>query len=214
MIRRPPRSTRTDTLFPDTNLFRSQGALTGRSGGANAVDNSILLSTSRLNTIVEMDVRNQVAVVQPGVTNGQLSAAAAEHGLFYPPDPSSWQSSTIGGNVATNAGGLCCVKYGVTQDYVRGLEVVIGTGDILRVGRRTAKGVAGYNLTQLMVGSEGTLGVLPQITLSLRPAHTQGPNVAALFRSACAARRAAEDPVASGRRPSMVAPPHNPPLDT
>jgi len=181
-----------------------QGALTGLSGGANAIDGSILLSTSRLNAIVEVDVRNQVAVVQPGVTNGQLSAAVAEHGLFYPPDPSSWQSSSIGGNVATNAGGLCCVKYGVTADYVLGLEVVTGTGDILRVGRRTAKGVAGYNLTQLMVGSEGTLGVITEITLALRPAPPQGLTVAALFNSASEALRAAEDIMASGLRPSMA----------
>ena len=181
-----------------------QGALTGLSGAANAVDGSILLSTSRLDGIIEIDERNHVAVVQPGVTNAQLSEAAREQGLFYPPDPSSWQSSTIGGNVATNAGGLCCVKYGVTQDYVRGLEVVTGVGDVLRVGRRTVKGVAGYNLTQLMVGSEGTLGVVTEVTVALRPAPPQGLTVAALFDSAATALRAAGSIMASGLQPSMM----------
>ena len=181
-----------------------QGALTGLSGAANAVDGAILLSTKRLDKIIDVDVRNRVAVVQPGVTNAQLSEAVAEHGLFYPPDPSSWQSSTIGGNVATNAGGLCCVKYGVTQDYVRALEVVTGTGDVLRMGRRTVKGVAGYNLTQLMVGSEGTLGVVTEVTVALRPLPPQGLTVAALFDSAASALRAAEDIMGAGLQPSMA----------
>jgi glycolate oxidase len=112
-----------------------------------------------------------VAVVQPRVVNAAFSRAVAEKGLFYRPDPSSWEQSTIGGNVATNAGGLCCVKYGVTADFVRGLEVVIGTGtgEVLRTGRRTVKGVAGYDLTRLMVGSEGTLGVVTEVTLGRAP---------------------------------------------
>ena len=111
-----------------------------------------------------------LAVVQPGVVNDHLRAAAAEQGLWYPPDPASAPWSTIGGNVATNAGGMCCVKYGVTGEYVLGLEVVLADGEVLRCGRRTAKGVAGYDLTHLFVGSEGTLGVITQITLRLRPA--------------------------------------------
>src|SRR4029079_15153981 len=107
--------------------------------------------------------------VKPGVYNAELSRAVAEHGLFYPPDPSSWEFCSIGGNLATNSGGLCCVKYGVTTDYVLGLEVVLASGEVLRTGRRTVKGVAGYDLTKLFVGSEGTLGVITEATLALRP---------------------------------------------
>ena len=182
----------------------AQGALTGLSGGANAIDGCLLLSMSRLDAIIEIDVDNGLAVVQPGVTNAALSRAVAARGLFYPPDPSSWQSSTIGGNVATNAGGLCCVKYGVTADYLRELEVVIGTGEAIRVGRRTAKGVAGYNLAQLFVGSEGTLGVITEVTVGLRPAQSASRTAAALFGSAREALHAAERIMATGLRPSML----------
>ena len=111
-----------------------------------------------MTAILEIDAVERLAVVQPGVVNDDLRAACAEHGLWYPPDPASAPWSTIGGNVATNAGGLCCVKYGVTRDYVLELEVVTGPGEVVRLGRRTAKGVAGYDLVGLMVGSEGTLG--------------------------------------------------------
>lgn len=146
-----------------------RGAGTGLSGGANAVDGCVVLATERMDAILEIDPVEQLARVQPGVVNDVLTAAAAEHGLWYPPDPVSSPWSTIGGNVATNAGGLSCVKYGVTRDYVLGLEVVVGTGEILRLGRRTAKGVAGYDLCGLFVGSEGTLGVITEITVRLRP---------------------------------------------
>ena len=120
--------------------------------------------------IVEINAGERLAVVQPGVVNDVLRAAVAEHGLWYPPDPASAPWSTIGGNVATNAGGLCCVKYGVTRDYVLALEVVTASGEVVRLGRRTAKGVAGYDLVGLMVGSEGTLGVVTEVTVRLRPA--------------------------------------------
>jgi len=182
----------------------TQGARTGLSGGANAVDGCLLLSTERMNRILELDVADQVAVVQPGVVNAQLSRAVAEQGLFYPPDPSSWEESTIGGNVATNAGGLCCVKYGVTADFVRGLEVVLGTGEVLRTGRRTVKGVAGYDLTRLVVGSEGTLGVVTEVTLGLRPAPEPALTAAATFLDAHDALRAAAAVMASGMRPSLL----------
>ena len=148
----------------------TRGAGTGLSGGANAVEGGIVLSTERMRRIVEIDVGERLAVVQPGVVNDVLRAAAAEQGLWYPPDPASAPWSTIGGNVATNAGGLCCVKYGVTRDYVLALEVVTASGEVVRLGRRTAKGVAGYDLVGLMVGSEGTLGVITEITVRLRPA--------------------------------------------
>ena len=135
-----------------------RGAGTGLSGGANAIDGSVIISFERMNAIVRIDPVERLAVVQPGVVNDDLRTAAAEHGLWYPPDPASSPWSTIGGNVATNAGGVCCVKYGVTRDYVLGLEVVTGTGELVRLGRQTAKGVAGYDLAGLLVGSEGTLG--------------------------------------------------------
>jgi glycolate oxidase len=182
----------------------TQGARTGLSGGANAVDGCLLLSTERMNRILDLDVDDQVAVVQPGVVNAQLSRAVAEHDLFYPPDPSSWEESTIGGNVATNAGGLCCVKYGVTADFVRGLEVVLGTGEVLRTGRRTVKGVAGYDLTHLLVGSEGTLGVVTEVTLGLRPAPEPALTAAATFLDAHDALRAAAAVMAAGLRPSLL----------
>jgi glycolate oxidase len=132
----------------------------------------VVLCTEQMRTIVEINPAERLAVVQPGVVNDDLRAAAAEHGLWYPPDPSSAALCTIGGNVATNAGGLCCVKYGVTRDYVLALEVVTASGDVVRLGRRTAKGVAGYDLVGLMVGSEGTLGVITEVTVRLRPARS------------------------------------------
>jgi glycolate oxidase len=182
----------------------TQGARTGLSGAANAVDGCLLLSTERLDRILEIDADDQVAVVQPGVVNARLSRAVADKGLFYPPDPSSWEQSTIGGNVATNAGGLCCVKYGVTADFVRGLEVVLGTGEVLRTGRRTVKGVAGYDLTRLVVGSEGTLGVVTEVTVGLRPAPEAALTVAATFLGGHDALRAASAVMASGLRPSLL----------
>jgi glycolate oxidase len=158
-----------------------RGAGTGLSGGANATDGSVVLDLSRMNQVLEVDRDNMICVVQPGIVNNDLKAAVAEHGLWYPPDPASAPWSSIGGNVATNAGGLCCLKYGVTRDYVLGLRVVTGVGagvgggaggygDVVRLGRRTTKGVAGLDLTALLVGSEGTLGVITEITLRLRPA--------------------------------------------
>ncbi len=182
----------------------TQGARTGLSGGANAVDGCVLLSTQRLDRVLEVDAENLVAVVQPGVVNAGLSRAVAGQGLFYPPDPSSWEESTIGGNVATNAGGLCCVKYGVTADFVRGLEVVLGTGEVVRTGRRTVKGVAGYDLTRLIVGSEGTLGVVTEVTLALRPAAEAALTAAATFSSGEDALRAAAAIMAAGLRPSLL----------
>jgi len=156
-----------------------RGAGTGLSGGANAVGGCVILDLSAMNQILEIDADNLLAVVQPGVINNDLKAAVAEHGLWYPPDPASAPWSTIGGNVATNAGGLCCLKYGVTRDYVLGLRAVVGGpvayGEAVRLGRRTTKGVAGLDLVGLFVGSEGTLGVVTEVTLRLRPARAGTP---------------------------------------
>ncbi|MGD0066183.1 MAG: FAD-binding protein, partial [Streptosporangiaceae bacterium] len=151
-----------------------RGAGTGLSGGANAVSGCVVLDLSRMDQVLEIDPDNLVCVVQPGAVNNDVKAAVAEHGLWYPPDPASAPWSTIGGNVATNAGGLCCLKYGVTRDYVLGLRAVVGGavayGDAVRLGRRTTKGVAGLDMVGLFVGSEGTLGVVTEVTLRLRPA--------------------------------------------
>jgi glycolate oxidase len=146
-----------------------RGAGTGLSGGANAIDGCVLISFEAMNEILEINPREQLAVVQPGVVNDDLRAACREQGAWYPPDPASSPWSTIGGNVATNAGGVCCVKYGVTRDYVLGVGAVVGSGEVVRLGRRTAKGVAGYDLCGLFVGSEGTLGVITEITVKLLP---------------------------------------------
>ncbi|HEV7791146.1 MAG TPA: FAD-linked oxidase C-terminal domain-containing protein [Pseudonocardia sp.] len=149
-----------------------RGAGTGLSGGANAVDGCVVLSLEAMRSILEINRGERLAVVQPGVVNDELRAAVAEQGLWYPPDPASAPWSTIGGNVCTNAGGLCCVKYGVTRDYVLALEIVTATGEVVRLGRRTAKGVAGYDLVGLLVGSEGTLAVITEVTVKLRPLRT------------------------------------------
>jgi glycolate oxidase len=181
-----------------------QGARSGLSGAANAIDGCIVVGTERMNRVLEVDVANRLVVTQPGVFNAKLSRAVAEHGLFYPPDPSSWEFCSIGGNLSTNSGGLCCVKYGVTADYVLGLEVVLASGEVLRTGRRTVKGVAGYDLNRLFVGSEGTLGVITEATLSLRPATARPRTMAALFASTEAAAEAVAAIIAAGHVPSLL----------
>lgn len=181
-----------------------QGARTGLAGAANAVDGAVILSTTAMDAILEVDPVNRTAVVQPGVVNAVLARKVAEYGLCYPPDPGSWESSTIGGNVATNAGGMCCVKYGVTGQYVLGLEVVLASGEVLRTGRRTAKGVAGYDLTRLFVGSEGTLGVITEITLALRPAPEESLTLVAVFPSTATAGAAVAQIAAQGLSPSLL----------
>jgi glycolate oxidase len=146
-----------------------RGAGTGLSGGANAVEGCVVLSLERMTAVLEVNPDERYAVVQAGVLNDDLRRHVAQSGLWYPPDPASMAVSTIGGNVATNAGGICCVKYGVTKDYVLGVTVVLADGTLARLGRRTAKGVTGYDLTALMVGSEGTLGIVVEVTVALRP---------------------------------------------
>jgi glycolate oxidase len=181
-----------------------QGARSGLSGAANASEGCILLNLERMNHILEIDVPNRLVVTEPGIFNAVLSRAVEEVGLFYPPDPSSWEFCSIGGNLATNSGGLCCVKYGVTTDYVLGLEVVLASGEVLRTGRRTVKGVAGYDLTKLFVGSEGTLGVITEATLMLRPKSQQPVTVAGVFPDAVTACEAVSDVIAAGLVPSLL----------
>jgi glycolate oxidase len=201
-----------------------RGAGTGLSGGANAVDGCVVLDLARMDQVVEIDRDNLLCVVQPGVVNNDLKAAVAEYGLWYPPDPASAPWSTIGGNVATNAGGLCCLKYGVTRDYVLGLRAVVGGpvvaspvvaspvgehavayGDVVRLGRRTTKGVAGLDMVGLFVGSEGTLGVVTEVTLRLRPALAGTPRtIVGAFGDLVTAGEAVSQITRRGLGPSVL----------
>ncbi|MFN8226956.1 MAG: FAD-linked oxidase C-terminal domain-containing protein [Mycobacterium sp.] len=157
-----------------------RGMGTGLSGGATAVDGGIVLSTEKMRAIT-VDPVTRTAVAQPGLLNAEVKKAVAAHGLWYPPDPSSFEICSIGGNIATNAGGLCCVKYGVTTDYVLGLQVVLADGTAVRLGGPRLKDVAGLSLTKLFVGSEGTLGVITEVTLRLLPPQHPSCTVVATF---------------------------------
>ncbi|MFD7407289.1 FAD-binding oxidoreductase [Streptomyces sp. NPDC059866] len=181
-----------------------QGARTGLSGGANASDGCIVLSLTKMDRIIEINPVDRIAVVEPGVINAALSRAVGEHGLYYPPDPSSWEMCTIGGNIGTASGGLCCVKYGVTAEYVLGLDVVLADGRLMSTGRRTAKGVAGYDLTRLFVGSEGSLGIVVRAILTLKPQPLQQLVLAAEFASGAAACDAVCRIMAGGHVPSLL----------
>ncbi|MBW8739459.1 MAG: FAD-binding protein [Streptomyces turgidiscabies] len=181
-----------------------QGARTGLSGAANASEGCIVLSLVKMDRILEISPVDRIAVVEPGVVNATLSRAVNEHGLYYPPDPSSWEMCTIGGNIGTASGGLCCVKYGVTAEYVLGLDVVLADGRLMSTGRRTAKGVAGYDLTRLFVGSEGSLGIVVRAVLALRPQPPQQLVLAAEFPSAAAACDAVCRIMEGGHVPSLL----------
>jgi glycolate oxidase len=164
-----------------------QGARSSLTGSSVAIEGGVVLNTEGLDSITTIDPLEGLAVLGPGVINKDLKDAVAAQGLFYPPDPASSAFCTIGGNVATNAGGLCCVKYGVTADYVRALQVVLPGGEVIRTGHRTAKGVAGLDLTGLFVGSEGTLGVVTEVTTRLLPSPDPALTVLATFDSLDAA---------------------------
>lgn len=166
-----------------------RGAGSGLSGGSSAVDGALTLSLDRM-TEVQIDVATRTARVEPGALNADVKRAAAAHGLWYPPDPSSFEICSIGGNLATNAGGLCCVKYGVTTDYVLGLDVVLADGRLLRLGGRQIKDVAGLSLMKLFIGSEGTLGVIVGATLRLVPALPPAATLVASFPTVGAAANA------------------------
>ena len=158
-----------------------RGGGTGLAGGSVPVQGGIVINTTMMNRILDLDRLNMVAVVQPGIVNAQLQAEAEKVGLFYPPDPQSLRQCTIGGNVATSAGGPRCLKYGTTKDYVLGMQVVLADGRIIRTGGKMMKVQTGYNLTQLFVGSEGTLGVITEITLRLIPKPRYRGTVMAIF---------------------------------
>ncbi|MFE1176670.1 FAD-binding oxidoreductase [Streptomyces sp. NPDC058773] len=181
-----------------------QGARTGLSGAANASDGCLVLSLVKMDRIIEINPVDRIAVVEPGVINAVLSRAVNEHGLYYPPDPSSWEECSIGGNIGTASGGLCCVKYGVTAEYVLGLDVVLADGRLLTCGRRTAKGVAGYDLTRLFVGSEGSLGIVVRAVLALKPEPPGQLALAAEFPSTAAACAAVCEIMARGHAPSLL----------
>jgi glycolate oxidase len=166
-----------------------RGAGTGLSGGSSAVDGGITISLDRMRAI-SIDPQGQVAIVEPGALNAEVKRAAAEHGLWYPPDPSSYEICSIGGNLATNAGGLCCVKYGVTTDYVLGMDVVLADGSLVTLGGKQIKDVAGLSLLKLFVGSEGTLGVITRAVLRLIPLQTPRATLVGSFPTMAAAAEA------------------------
>ncbi|HTM85226.1 MAG TPA: FAD-binding protein, partial [Mycobacterium sp.] len=203
---RPRRTEEVQTVLRWASAHRvaviPRGAGTGLSGGATAQDGAIVLSTEKMREIT-VDPVTRTAMVQPGLLNAEVKKAVAEHGLWYPPDPSSYEICSIGGNVATNAGGLCCVKYGVTTDYVLGLQVVLADGTAVRLGGPRLKDVAGLPLTKLFVGSEGTLGVVTEVTLRLLPPQHSPCTVVATFDSVEAAAGAVVK-ITGKIRPSML----------
>jgi glycolate oxidase len=181
-----------------------RAAGSGKTGGAIPVAGGIVLATLGMNAVKEIDRRERLAVVEPGVVLADLHAAVEAEGLFYPPDPNSQKTCALGGNIAENAGGPRAFKYGVTRDHVLGLEVVLMDGTRLRTGRRTAKGVTGYDLTALLVGSEGTLAVTSEATLKLVPKPPSVATLLALFSGVADAGRAVEAIVAAGLSPRCI----------
>ncbi|MBX3078945.1 MAG: FAD-binding protein [Cryobacterium sp.] len=179
-----------------------RGAGSGLSGGSSALDGCLVVSLDRMRSVT-VDPVTRTALAQPGAFNADVKAAAAEHGLWYPPDPSSFEICSIGGNVATNAGGLCCVKYGVTSDYVLGLTVVLADGTAVTLGGPRLKDVAGLSLTKLFVGSEGTLGIITEVTLRLIPAQRPASTLVSTFPTLNDATQTVID-ITRSMRPSML----------
>jgi len=183
----------------------TRGAGTGLAGGAIAGPGELVLSTLAMDAVLEISVDDEIAVVQPGITNAELNALLKPHGLWFTPDPASRAISTVGGNIATNAGGLLCAKYGVTRDSVLGLTVVLADGRLLRLGRRTIKGVTGLDLTALIIGSEGTLGVIVEATVKLKRLVTGAVvTITAEFATVDGAARAASAISSAGARPAIM----------
>jgi glycolate dehydrogenase FAD-linked subunit len=181
-----------------------RGAGTGLSGGADGIEGALTICVIGMDRILEIDRANLCVVTQPGVINATLKKAVAAEGLFYPPDPASYEICSIGGNLGTNAGGLCCVKYGQTRAWVLGLEVVLADGRVIRTGGRTVKDTAGYALTQLFVGSQGTLGIITEATLRLRPLPGPLSTLLAFFPTIEAAGDAVALMTARGLEPATL----------
>ncbi len=181
-----------------------RGSSSGLSGGSLPSSGGIAMAMTRMNRIIEISVEDQVAVVQPGVITGQLQTAVEKLNLFYPPDPSSLTVSAIGGNIAENAGGARCLKYGVTGDYVMGLQVVLASGDIIRPGGRMIKNVTGYDLRSLFTGSEGTLGIITEATLRLLPKPRHTLTLAAYFSDISLAAQTVTNILAQGILPTSI----------
>ena len=179
----------------------TRGAGSGLAGGSSAHEGELVLDVSGMNRILSLDPQEQIIVVEPGILNAEVDDAARLHGLFYAPDPASMTYCSIGGNIATNAGGMRCAKYGVTKDSVLGLKVVLADGSILTTGGQTMKRVSGYDLTSLFIGSEGTLGVVVEATLRLRPRSETTGMFVAYFANMVAAASAAAAVTSSGIQP-------------
>jgi glycolate oxidase len=178
-----------------------RGAGTGLSGGAAGIEDGLTIAFTSMDRIVEIDRDNLVTVVQPGIINAALKAAVAAEGLFYAPDPASFEICSIGGNLGTNAGGLCCVKYGQTRDAVLSIEVVMADGAVIRTGGKNIKDVAGYSLMHLLIGSQGTLGLITEATLRLRPTPPPRSTLLAFFPTLDSAGQAVSDIAAAGLMP-------------
>ena len=181
-----------------------RGTGTGLAGGSIPIAGGVVLSLASMNRIVSIDQDNLMAVVEPGVINADLKKAVQKEGLFYPPDPASFDTCTLGGNAATNAGGPSCIKYGTTRDYVLGLDAVLPAGESIRAGVRTRKGVVGYDLARLIVGSEGTLGVITRLFLKLIPAPQAVTTLVALYPDLPSAMRSVATTLARGYVPCAL----------
>ena len=181
-----------------------RGAGSGMCGGALPIAGGVVLSTEKMTRIRDIDAGDLVTVTEPGVVTGKLQEAVEAQGMFYPPDPASLEYCSIGGNVATNAGGPRAFKYGVTREYVLGMEVVLMGGETLRIGRRTAKGVTGYDLTAGFVGTEGTFGVITELTLKLVPKPESAATVLGVFKDVAAAGTAISALLRDGLRPRVL----------
>jgi len=181
-----------------------RGGGTGLAGGCLAPYGGVILCLLEMNRILTIDEKNLTAEVEPGVITQDLKDAARARGLYYPPDPAGLDQSTVGGNAATNAGGPACVKYGTTRDYILGLEVVLPDGELVRTGVQTRKGVVGYDLTHLVVGSEGTLGIITALTLKLIPHPASVGGMAVIFPDMRAATRAVSEIMSRGHLPCAI----------
>ena len=181
-----------------------RGAGSGMCGGALPVEGGVVLSTERMTRIKEIDPGDLVAVVEPGVVTGQLQQAVEAQQLFYPPDPASLEFCSIGGNASTNAGGPRAFKYGVTREYILGLEVALMGGEVLRCGRRTSKGVTGYDLVAGFVGTEGTFGVITELTVKLLPLPVAAATVLGVFSDVATAGAAISALLRDGLRPRVL----------